>query len=87
MLFKGFLNKHNLWETISNYIQREQKNDVSKEILEQKFAYEIGVLALTGEDFDRARYYLDSERKGFLEKWKNFQFFTKTAKHELVSSL
>jgi len=29
--------------------------------LEEKFAYEIGILSLTGEDFDRARYYLNLE--------------------------
>jgi len=37
-------------------------------ILEEKFAYEIGMLSLTGEDYDRARYYLNLEYQGFLQK-------------------
>ena len=43
----------------------------SKALLDKNFNFELALVALTSNDYDRARFYLDREISELLTQWKN----------------
>ncbi len=59
----------------------------SKAYLDKNFNYELALVALTGKDFDRARFYIERETTELLTKWKNLTKLSQIAQHILVQKI
>lgn len=61
------------WGNLANQIEKWSMgtDPTSKALLDKNFNFELALVALTSNDYDRARFYLDREISELLTQWKN----------------
>lgn len=52
------------------------QDPVNKEILELEFPYELSLMHITLQDFDRSKYYHEKLKDAFIKKWRNVKSYT-----------
>lgn len=62
-------------------------DQVSKQIIEKEFSYEIALSAITIQDFDWAKFYIEKDIDCILTNWKNLTHFSNHALHHVISKI
>jgi hypothetical protein len=52
------------------------QDPANKEILELEFPYELSLMHITLQDFDRSKYYHEKLKDAFIKKWRNVKSYT-----------
>mmetsp|Transcript_20542 Transcript_20542/g.17961 ORF Transcript_20542/g.17961 Transcript_20542/m.17961 type:complete len:86 (+) Transcript_20542:1531-1788(+) len=84
---KGLINNDEFWPTMNEYVLAWRGKERSRNVIDQKYGWEVGLLSITQKDFDRAKYFLDLQTKSFLKRWEKFDMFSEAAKHDQIQLL
>jgi hypothetical protein len=60
-LVKAEIRLDEYWGELTSMVEFWQSDSVSKSLFYKNFNFEHALVALTGKDFDRARFYVDRE--------------------------
>jgi hypothetical protein len=75
------------WPELWNFVAAAAAHEQQKEKLEQSFTAELAFIAITRNDLDRARFFVNMYYQSFLSDWVKLHSFDFTGRHAKLQPL
>jgi hypothetical protein len=87
-LIRGMLNDDNYWEALRDSVESLMADSSQKMLLEKDHPYELSLLSLVMNEFDRSKFYLEKFKDKFFRNWSGVKDFSSLeTRTEVISDL